>query len=137
MSKENDDHSNMHKSMTRIKTTLDLSVFSLSQWVIIIFEGFLCKHKEAFSTLVESLVQMTFRDFIIFFFGLLLWKTVESVPIYKKFVKSRCRLGYSAEICVLYSKLGQFQKIPEINAGHLYQGLDQSAKGFFMFGLQL
>ena len=37
MSKENDDHSNMHKSMTRIKTTLDLSVFSLSQWVIIIF----------------------------------------------------------------------------------------------------
>ena len=40
MSKENDDHSNMHKSMTRIKTTLDLSVFSLSQWVIIIFEIF-------------------------------------------------------------------------------------------------
>jgi hypothetical protein len=40
MSKENDDHSNMHKSMTRIKTTLDLSVFSLSAWVIIIFEGF-------------------------------------------------------------------------------------------------
>ena len=29
MSKENDDHSNMHKSMTRIKTTLDLSVFTL------------------------------------------------------------------------------------------------------------
>ena len=41
--------------------------------------------------------------------------------------------GYSAEICVLYSKLGQFQKIPEINAGHLYQGLDQSTKGFLMF----
>ena len=39
MSKENDDHSNMHKSMTRIKTKLDLSVSSLSNWVIIIFEG--------------------------------------------------------------------------------------------------
>ena len=40
MSKENDDHSNMHKSMTRIKTTLDLSVSSLSHWVIIISEVF-------------------------------------------------------------------------------------------------
>ena len=38
-----------------------------------------------------------------------------------------------AEIRVLYCKLSQFQKIREINAGHLYQGLDQSTKGFLMF----
>ena len=48
----------------------------------------------------------------------------------QKFVKSRCRLGYSAEIRVLYCK---FQKIREMTAGHLYQGLDQSTKGFLMF----
>ena len=53
--------------------------------------------------------------------------------MYKKIVKSRCRLGYSAEMRVLYCKLGQFQKIREIAAGHLYQGLDQSTKGFLMF----
>ena len=58
-----------------------------------------------------------------------------SWPIFKKIVKSRQWLGYSAEIRVLYCKLGQFQKIREINAGHLYQGLDQSTKGFFMFEL--
>ena len=39
----------------------------------------------------------------------------------------------SAEIPVLYCKLGQFQKIREIKVGHLYQGLDQGTKGFFMF----
>ena len=31
---------------------------------------------------------------------------------------------------VLYCKLGQFQKNREFNAGHLYQELDQSTKGF-------
>ena len=30
------------------------------------------------------------------------------------------KLGYSTEIRVLHCKLGQFQKIREINAGHLY-----------------
>ena len=48
--------------------------------------------------------------------GLLLWKTVESVLIYKKFVKSRLFCWNS----VLYGKLGQFKKIREIIAGHLY-----------------
>ena len=51
----------------------------------------------------------------------------------KKFVKSRYWLGYSAEIRVLYCKLGQFKKFREINAGYLYQGLHQSTKGFFKF----
>jgi hypothetical protein len=32
-------------------------------------------------------------------------------------------------------KLGQFKKNREINAGHLYQGLNQSTKGFLMFVL--
>jgi hypothetical protein len=51
----------------------------------------------------------------------------------ERFVKSRCRLGYSAEMRVLYCKLGQFKKIRENPAGHLYQGLDQSPQGFLMF----
>ena len=34
---------------------------------------------------------------------------------------------------VLNCKLGQFQKIRQIAAGYLYQGLDQSTKGFLMF----
>ena len=55
----------------------------------------------------------------------------------KKFVKSRCWLGYSAEIRILYWRLGQFHKIREINAGYLYQGLDQSTKGFFMFDWEI
>ena len=29
--------------------------------------------------------------------------------------------------------LANFKKVREINAGPLYQGLDQSTKGFFMF----
>ena len=49
----------------------------------------------------------------------------------KKIVKSRCRLGYSAEIRVLYCK---FQKVREMTSDHLYKGLDQSTKGFLMFG---
>ena len=51
---------------------------------------------------------------------------MESVLIYKKFVKSWCRLGYSAEYC----KLDQFQKIREINVCHLYQGLNQKTKTY-------
>ena len=94
-----------------------------------------CKHKEAFSTLIKSLVQMTCSDYTNFL------KLVEFAMensgrctyLQKKVVKSRCRLGYSAEICILYCKLSQFQKICEIAAGHLYQGLDQSTKGFLMF----
>ena len=43
----------------------------------------------------------------------------------------------SAEICVLYCKLDQFQKIREINVCHLCQGLDQSTKGFLMFAVDL
>ena len=44
----------------------------------------------------------------------MLYKTrfsVESVLIYKQFVKSSCRLVYFAEKRVLYGKLGQFKKI--------------------------
>ena len=101
------------------------SFWCLFWWEILTWIG---KHKEAFSTLVESLVQMTCSHFMNFLkIGLLLRKTVESELIYKKFVKSRCRLGYSAEIRVLYCKLGQFQKIREMTAGHLYQGLDLNA----------
>ena len=51
----------------------------------------------------------------------------------KKIVKSRCRLGYSADMSVLFCKLGQFKKNREIAAGHLYQGLDRITKGFLMF----
>ena len=47
--------------------------------------------------------------------------------------KNSSNQGYSAEKRVLYCKLGQFQKIREMNEGHLYQGLDQSTKGFLMF----
>ena len=37
---------------------------------------------------------------------------------------------------VLYCKLSQFQKIPEITAGHLSLGLDQSPQSFLMFVTQ-
>ena len=42
----------------------------------------------------------------------------------------------SAEKHDLYGKLSQFQKIREITAGHLYQGLGQSPQSFLMFVLQ-
>ena len=41
----------------------------------------------------------------------------------------------SAEKCVLYGKLGQYQKNCEINAGHLSFGLGQSPQSFLMFDL--
>ena len=105
------------------------------------------KHKEAFSTLVESLVQMTCSEFIIFFklakkelawvsnlyfchigisrfhCSLLLrcncsrslsdklqtfaLENSGKCTYLQKNVKSRCRLGYSAEKHVLYGKFGQ------------------------------
>ena len=44
------------------------------------------------------------------------------IEIHKKIVK----LGFSAEKRVLYGKLGQYQKIRDITAGHLSFGLGQS-----------
>ena len=41
----------------------------------------------------------------------------------------------SAEKRVLYCKLGQYKKIRETAAGHLYQGLDQSPQTYLMFGV--
>ena len=96
------------------------------------------KHREAFSTLVASLVQMTCIDFTNFEIGRVKCRIEFTITFWlKKFIKSRCWLVYSTEIRVLYCKLGQSKKIREINAGHLgchlYQGLDQRTKGFFMF----
>ena len=47
--------------------------------------------------------------------------------------KKLSKRNISAKKRVLYGKLGQYQKIREINAGHLYQGLSQSPQSFLMF----
>ena len=47
--------------------------------------------------------------------------------------KKSSKRNISAEKRVLYGKLGQYQKIREITAGHLYQGLGQSPQSFLMF----
>ena len=54
---------------------------------------------------------------------------ISSSQIHKKLSKR----NISAEKRVLYGKLGQYQKIREITAGHLYQGLGQSPQSFLMF----
>ena len=40
--------------------------------------------------------------------------------------KNLSKRNISADIRLLYCKLGQLKKNREINAGHSYQGLDQS-----------
>ena len=48
-------------------------------------------------------------------------------------VLKESKRNISAEKRILYGKLGQYQKIREIIAGHLYQGL--SPQSFLMFEL--
>ena len=57
-----------------------------------------------------------------------MFKTSNCHPIHLS--KSKCVICYFQTFLL---KLSQFQKIREINTGLLYQGLDQSIKGFFMF----
>jgi len=54
---------------------------------------------------------------------------ISSWQIHKKSSKR----NISAEKRVLYGKPGQYKKIREITAGHLYQGPSQSPQSFLMF----
>ena len=53
---------------------------------------------------------------------------ISSLQIHKKMSKR----NISAEKRVLYGKLGQYQKIHEITAGHLSFGLGQSPQSFII-----
>ena len=79
------------------------------------------KHKEPFSTLVETLVQITSSDFTIFFkFAEFAMENSGKCTYLQKIRQIKVSIRLFCWNSVLYGKLGQFKTIREITAGHLY-----------------